>query len=218
MIAQHENRRLSMKKSIWLAAGIAGMLLGNVATDANVALGAQVYSKNGKTFMIESRPTFIMLPEQGFSVAVVSPYDIIYYNNHYYMNQEGSWYRSDNYRGKWKFIKENDLPSKIKHHSLEDIRKYRETEYNRKNHSANLEQRRSDENNQRMLEQQRSDENNKRNLDQQRSDENNKRNLDQRRSDENNKRNLDQQRSDENNKRNLDQQRSDENNKAHRRI
>ena len=199
-----------MKKSIWLAAGIAGMLLGNAATDDNGAFGAQVYSKNGHTFMIESRPTFIMLPEQGFSVAVGSSYDIVFYDNRYYMNQDGSWYRSSNYHGPWKFIRENDLPSKIRRHRLEDIRRFRDTEYNRKNHSNRLEQQRNDENSRRTLEQQRSDENNKRVLDQQRSDENNKRTLDQQRSDENNKRTLDQQRSDENNRRTLEQQRNDE--------
>ena len=160
------------------------MLLGNAATDVNGVFGAQVYSKSGRTFVIESRPTFIMLPEQGFSVAIGNPYDIIFYNNRYYISQDGSWYRSNNYHGPWRFIKKNDLPSKIKKHRLEDIRRFRETEYNRHNQSRSLEQQRSDENNKRTLEQQRSDENNKRNLDQQRSDENNKRNLEQQRSDE----------------------------------
>jgi hypothetical protein len=199
-----------MKKSIWLAAGIAGMLLGNATTDVNEASGAQVYSKNGRTFMIESRPTFIMLPEQRFSVAVGSPYDIVFYDNRYYMNQEGAWYRSSNFHGPWKFIRENDLPSRIKKHRLVDIRRFRDNEYNRKNPNHRFEQQRRDENDRRTLEMQRRDENNKRVLDQQRSDENNRRTLEQQRSDENNRRTLEQQRSDENNRRTLEQQRSDE--------
>ncbi len=199
---------MTMKKSIWLAAGVAGMLLGNPAVEAQGAVRVQI----GHSFSIESRPNFIMLPEQGFSVAVGSPYDIVFYDNRYYIFQDGSWYRSSNYQGPWKYIRTNNLPSRIRKHRLADIRRYRDTEYNRHTHS-NMEQRRSDENNKRNLDQQRSDENNKRNLDQQRSDENNKRNLDQQRSDENNKRNLDQQRSDENSKRILDQQRTDGNRK-----
>jgi hydroxymethylpyrimidine pyrophosphatase-like HAD family hydrolase len=202
-----------MKKSIWLAAGVAGMLLGNAATEADAAGNAQIYAKNGRSFVIESRPNFIMLPEQGFSVAVGSRYDIVFFDNRYYINQNGAWYRSSNYHGPWKYIRENNLPSKIRRHSLDDIRRFRDNEYNRNNHTNRLEQQRNDENSRRTLEQQRSDENNKRVLDQQRGDENNKRLLDQQRSDENNKRLLDQQRSDENNRRTLEQQRSDENRK-----
>ena len=199
-----------MKKSILMAAGVAGMLLGGAAIDVNGAVRAKIYEKDGRTFVIESRPNFIMLPEQGFSVAVGTPYDIVFYDNRYYMNQDGEWYRSANYHGPWKFIRHNDLPSKIKRHRLEDIRRYRENEYSRHNNSTRLEQQRHDENSRRTLEQQRSDENDRRTLEQKRTDENNKRTLDQQRSDENNKRTLDQQRSDENNRRTLEQQRSDE--------
>jgi hypothetical protein len=177
-----------MKKTIWIAVGIAGMLLGNPAGDAKAELNVR----------IGSRPEFVELRDLGFSVAVGSPYDIVYYGNLYYLNQNGLWYRSSDYRGPWMNVRENQLPPTIRIHRLDDIRRFRDTEY------RGIESRRT-------LEQRRSDENNKRNLDQQRSDENNKRNLDQQRSDENNKRKLDQQRSDENNKRKLDQQRSDEN-------
>jgi hypothetical protein len=163
--------------------------------------------------VIDSRPKFVNLPDQGFLVAVESPYDIISYKNRYYINQNGSWYRSSSYRGPWNVIKEKHLPSRIRRHRLEDIRKYRDVEYSKFNNRRTLEQQRSDANNRRTLEQQRSDENSQRKLDQQRSDENNQRKLDQQRSDENNQRKLDQQRSDENNQKKLDQQRSDENRK-----
>ncbi|HWR02188.1 MAG TPA: hypothetical protein VN371_10030 [Chlorobaculum sp.] len=203
-----------MKKSIWLAAGVTGMLLGNASIasiEGNAAGHSRIYAKDGHTFFIESRPKFITLPEQGFSVAVGSPYDIVFYDNRYYISQDGSWYRSTNYRGPWKYIRENDLPSRIKKHHLEDIRRFRDDENNRTYQDNRLEQRRNDANNKRELDQSRSDENNKRELDQKRSDENNKRELDQKRSDENNKRELDQKRSDENDKRILDQKRLDEN-------
>jgi len=201
-----------MKKTILIAAGVAGMLLGSAATDVNGAVNAKIYRENGRTFVFDKRPNFIMLPEQGFSVAVGSQYDIVFYDNRYYMNHDGSWYRSTNYHGPWKYIRENDLPSKIRRHRLDDIRRFRDNEYSRHNNNR-FEQRRNDEGDKRTLEQQRNDENNRRTLEQQRSDENNQRTLDQQRSDENKQRTLDQQRSDENSKRTLDQQRSDENNK-----
>lgn len=147
-----------MKKSIWLAAGIAGMLLGNPATDVNEATAAQVVSQSSKTFTIESRPTFIMLTEQGFAVAIGSPYDIVYHDNRYYINQEGSWYRSKKYRGPWELIREKDLPSRIKKHPLIDIRRFRDTEYTRMRQGSTYDQGGNDANGRGPLEQQRSEE------------------------------------------------------------
>lgn len=147
-----------MKKSIWLAAGIAGMLLGNPVTDVKEAVGAQVVLQDSTTFTIQSRPTFIMLTEQGFSVAIGSPYDIVYYDNRYYINQEASWYRSETYRGPWELIREKDLPSRIKKYSLVDIRLLRETEYNRMKQAKEYDQGGNDVNGKGPLELQRSQE------------------------------------------------------------
>jgi hypothetical protein len=191
-------RRIKMKKTIWLAAGVAGMLLGSPATDVQGAVNVQIQARNGHSFVLESRPNFMMLPDQGFSVAVGSPYDIVFYDNRYYINQNGSWYRSSSYRGPWSYIKTKHLPSRIRRHRVEQIRSFRDTEYRRNDQRNNLEQQRRDENNRRTLEQQRSDENNRRTLEQQRSDENNRRILEQQRTDENNRRMLEQQRSDQN--------------------
>ena len=189
------------------------MLLGNPAIDAQAAVSVQVHARDGRSFVLESRPTFVMLPTQGFSVAVGSPYDIVFYDKRYYLNQDGSWYRSSSYRGPWTFVKTKHLPSRIRKHRLEEIRSFRDTEYRRHDQKNNLELQRSNENNRRVLEQQRSDENNQRVLQQQRSDENNQRVLQQQRSDENNRRALEQQRNDENNRRTLEQQRNDQNRK-----
>jgi hypothetical protein len=198
-----------MKKTIWLAAGVAGMLLGNPAIEAQGAVRVQI----GRSFAIESRPNFIMLPDQGFSVAVGSPYDIVFYGNYYYICQDGSWYRSSNYRGPWRYMRRNDLPSRIRKNRLEDIRRYRDAEYSRRNHGNVMDQQRWNEDNRRHLDQQRNDENNRRNLDQKRNDEDNRRDLDRKRSDEDNRRDLDRKRSDEDNRRDLDQKRKDENRK-----
>jgi hypothetical protein len=185
-----------MKKTIWIAAGITGMLLGNPAGDAKAALNVRIGSR--PSFVIDRRPDFVELRDYGFSVSVGSPYDIVYYGNMYYLNQNGLWYRSSDYRGPWMSVRLNQLPSKIRKHRMDDIRRFRDTEYRNNEDRRRLDQQRTDENNRRNLEQQRSDENNKRKLDQQRSDENNKRKLDQQRTDENNRRLLEQQRSDEN--------------------
>jgi hypothetical protein len=200
-----------MKKSIWIAAGVTGMLLGNPSVNAKAAVNLSIGSNHGPSFSISSRPNFVHLQNQGFSVSVNSPYDIIQYGNHYYINQNGVWYRSSDYRGPWIVIRAHNLPSKIRRHRLEDIRGYRDREYRRNEDRRHVEQQRNDDNNRRNLEQQRSDENDKRKLDQRRSDENDKRKLDQRRSDENDKRKLDQQRTDEKNKQILDEQRNNEN-------
>jgi len=172
-----------MKKTIWLAAGIAGMLLGNPASDAMAELNVRIGSR--PSFVIDRKPDFGELRDYGFSVSVGSPYDIVYFGNLYYLNQNGSWYRSSDYRGPWISVRTNQLPSKIRRHRMEDIRRFRDTEYRNNEGRRRLDHQRSDENNRRNLDQQRSDEHDKRNLDQQRTDENNKRLLNQQRSNEN---------------------------------
>jgi hypothetical protein len=185
-----------MKNNIWLTLGFTGMLLSNPYANAKAELNIRVGSR--PSFIMERRPDFVELRDFGFSVSAGSPYDIVYYNNFYYLNHGGFWYRSSDYQGPWMSVRTSLLPSKIRRHRFEDIRRYRDSEYRVHEDQRRLDQQRSDDNNKRNLEQQRSDENNKRLLDQQRSDENNKRLLDQQRTDENNRRVLDQQRSDEN--------------------
>uniref|UniRef100_Q3ARS3 Uncharacterized protein n=1 Tax=Chlorobium chlorochromatii (strain CaD3) TaxID=340177 RepID=Q3ARS3_CHLCH len=143
---QHVNRRKTMKKTIWLAAGVAGMLLGNPTVNAQAETRDIIQPRSDHSFVIDARPSFIYLPDQGFAVSVDSPYDIISGDDHYYMNQKGSWYRSSSYRGPWKLRKEKNLPSKIKKHRLEDIRMYRDAEYNKIINQRNSQQQRMDNN------------------------------------------------------------------------
>ncbi|NHQ60363.1 BcpO-related WXXGXW repeat protein [Chlorobium sp. BLA1] len=182
-----------MKKTIWLAAGITGMLLGNPSTAVQAAVHPQL------SIVIDSRPNFITLRNRGLSVSLGSPYDIIFYGQRYYINQNGTWYRSSSYRGPWSYIRSSNLPYQIRRYSIDDIRRFRDTENRRREYSQRrtLRQQQTDENNRRVLEQKRSDENTQRTLDQQRSDENNRRILEQQRSDENNRRMLQQQRNDQ---------------------
>jgi len=122
-----------MKKSIWLAAGIAGMLLGNPAADARGEVSIHIGGREKPSFFLSTRPDFISLSDYGFSISVGSPYDIILYRDLYYINQNGIWYCSPNYRGPWAIVRENRLPSRIKSRRWEDIRRTRDIEYRRHN-------------------------------------------------------------------------------------
>jgi len=160
-----------MEKFIWLTAGITGMLLSSPTANAHVDI-CMSSPGHRPTFVIDIRPDFIELPDQGFAVSIGSPYDIITYDNWYYINQNGSWYRSSDYRGPWVDIEENALPARIRRHRLEEIRGFRDTEFRNNESRRKVDQQRNDDNNRRKVDQQRSDENNKRNLEQQRSDDN----------------------------------------------
>jgi hypothetical protein len=188
-----------MKKTIWIAAGITGMLLGNPAADAKAAVSVNISTNHHPSFVISSRPDFVTLPAQGFSVSVGSPYDIIEYGHIYYLNHNGLWYRSSDYRGPWISIRSNMLPSRIRRHRMEDIRRYRDTEY-RRNESRIREQQRYDDNNRRHPEQQRSYDNNNRYPEQNRSYDNDKRNPEQQHSNDIDKRHPEPQRNDDNRK------------------
>ncbi len=120
-----------MKKNIWIAAGIAGMLACQPQTEARAEVSVHISAGDRPSFVIDRRPEFIVLPEQGFSVSVGSPYDIIFYGNAYYLFDNGRWYRSSNYRGPWHLTHENRLPGRLRRHNWEDIRRYRDVEYRR---------------------------------------------------------------------------------------
>ena len=135
-----------MKKNIWIAAGVAGMLLGNPAHEAQGETRGKIQTLNDHSFVIDARPSFIYLPDQGFAVSVESPYDIISGDDHFFINEKGSWYRSSSYRGPWELIKEKNLPSKVRQYRLEDIRKFRDAEYSKITNLRTPERLRMDEN------------------------------------------------------------------------
>jgi len=113
-----------MKKTIWLfvaIAGIAGMLLG-------VPQGSV---KAEPRFEIHSRPDFVYLPEQRFSIALSGPYNMILVDDEYYIHRHGEWFRASHFRGPWHFIPTNDLPHRIRRYSWEEIKDLRESEYRR---------------------------------------------------------------------------------------
>lgn len=85
----------------------------------------------GPRFEVVSRPDFVRLDREGFSMAYGSPYDIILVDNVYYLNHGGMWYRSSRYNGPWMAVRNHTLPHRIRRHRIEDIRRYRDIEYRR---------------------------------------------------------------------------------------
>ncbi len=124
-----------MSKKLWLAAGIAGALLGSPATDAkaevSIHIGLGERAPERAPFVFDMRPRFVLLPDMGFSVAVGSPYDIIFFGNSYYVFHNGIWYGSGDYRGPWMVVHESRLPYGIRRHRWEEIRRSRDVEYRR---------------------------------------------------------------------------------------
>ncbi|NTV05340.1 MAG: BcpO-related WXXGXW repeat protein [Chlorobiaceae bacterium] len=120
-----------MKKQIWIAAGIAGMLLGSPAAQAEVNVRVGIGGDRPPSFVFDSRPDFINVPNLGFYVSSGGPQDIVRYNSRYYVFHNGRWFISSNYRGPWVVVREGRLPRQIRRHRWEDIRRYRDVEYRR---------------------------------------------------------------------------------------
>jgi hypothetical protein len=134
--AKHSNTQVIMKKSILMAAGIAGLFLAHNPIDAQAEIGVRVGGINVNvgdrpTFVIDTRPTFIYVPELGFSVAVRSPYNFIFLDGYYYINRDGHWYSSSHFRGPWNIVRFDRLPHAIREHRWEEIRRFRDREYRR---------------------------------------------------------------------------------------
>ena len=95
-----------MTKNICLAVGLAGLLFGiapsTVHADGRIRYrgwgSGPHWEWNGGYFIIDIRPSFIVLSDYGFSVSVGNPYDIIYYDNLYYTYVNNYWYSSPAYR------------------------------------------------------------------------------------------------------------------------
>jgi hypothetical protein len=143
-ISRENNRRIKMKKNRWIVAGLAGVLLGTLPINSQEGFSMSSRRGGGVSIVIGSQPNFIDLPDQGFSVSVGSPYDIVSYDNRYYIYQDGSWYNSRDYRGPWVVIQDNNLPDRIRRHRPEDIRRYRDTESRRRGNLNNQNQRNDD--------------------------------------------------------------------------
>jgi hypothetical protein len=130
-----------MKKNIWFVAGIVGVLFSSLPLNSQEGFSMSTRRGGGVSIVIGSQPNFIDLPDQGFSVSVGSPYDVVRYDDRYYVYQDGSWYNSRDYRGPWVIIQQDRLPDRIRRHRPEDIRRYRDAESQRRGNFNNQNQR-----------------------------------------------------------------------------
>jgi len=125
---------MSMKKNIWLVAGVAGMFFAHTPTVAKAEfdprIGIEERERQRPGFFIDRRPEFIYLEERGFSVSVNGPYDIVYYGNRYYLHRDRSWYVSRDYRGGWRLIMDYELPYRVRRYR-HDMWRFRDSEYRR---------------------------------------------------------------------------------------
>jgi hypothetical protein len=80
---------------------------------------------------IENRPRFLYTPPLGFYVSVDGPYDIVYYEDRYYVYDDGRWYGSSAYNGPWVYVENHRLPGQLRRYRHDDIRRYRDSEYRR---------------------------------------------------------------------------------------
>lgn len=76
-------------------------------------------------------PSLLFVPYLGFYVSVGLPYDLVFFNNYYYVYHSGYWYHSPYYRGPWVVVKHNRLPHIIRKHRWHKIRDYCDREYRR---------------------------------------------------------------------------------------
>lgn len=74
-------------------------------------------------------PDLLFIPQLGFYVSVGLPYDLLFFNNFYYVYHSGYWYHSRYYRGPWAVVKHNRLPYVIRQHRWHKIRDYCNREY-----------------------------------------------------------------------------------------
>jgi len=130
-----------MRKSATILATAALFAFGSYVPPANAEVNLNInvgppdrfWSRAGARLILplSHSPGSCTLPTSGFYVSVGAPYDVIYYGDRYYIYNEGSWYRSRNYRGPWDRVKSRRVPTKITRHQHEEIRRFRDTEYRR---------------------------------------------------------------------------------------
>lgn len=77
----------------------------------------------------EEPPLFIEPPELGFHVAVGIPFNVFYVGANYYLCKGNVWYSGPSYRGPWVVTRYRALPWKLRKHSFERVRYYRDAGY-----------------------------------------------------------------------------------------
>lgn len=93
-----------------------------------------VYRRPVPTFYFNETPEFIYSPSLNFYVGVGSPYDLFYHNNSYFIFQQGYWHSSNQLHGPWHIVDYRTLPPGFRRHKIEQIRRYRDSDYKASRH------------------------------------------------------------------------------------
>ncbi len=88
-----------------------------------------VYRRNLPAFSFRETPEFIYSPSLNFYVGVNSPYDLFYYNNSYFIFDQGYWHRSPQLDGPWQIVDYHILPPGFRRHKIEQMRRYRDADF-----------------------------------------------------------------------------------------
>jgi hypothetical protein len=128
MFKQQEAR---MKKRMMMVLGAAGIIFWQAPAHVQAALPLAMATRHDPDVSFDARPDFIYLDDYGFYVAWGVPYDLIFFDDYYFLFRDGYWYRSRGYRGPWGRVRNDDLPMTIRRRSWGDIRQRRDTEYRR---------------------------------------------------------------------------------------
>lgn len=120
-----------MKKRMMMVLGAAGIVFSQAPADVQAALPLAMATRHDPDVSFDARPDFIYLDDYGFYVAWGVPYDLIFFDDYYFLFRDGYWYRSRGYRGPWGRVRNDDLPMTIRRRNWGDIRQRRDTEYRR---------------------------------------------------------------------------------------
>ncbi len=103
---------------LFLLASLTAVQAANVGVRLNINIG--------------NRPPMFIAPSPlGFYVAIGVPYDLFYFDYHYYLYHGNGWYRSSGYQGPWVAVRYEKLPPGFRRHKYNRIIAIRNEEYRR---------------------------------------------------------------------------------------
>lgn len=116
-----------------MVAAIAAASSAQAEVNVNVNVGIpvpRVVVSAPPAVLFSVPPLFITPSRLGFYVGVDTPYDIVFSSDYFYLYYGNSWHRSRHHNGPWVEVPYRDLPPGIRKHRIEQIRSYRDREYN----------------------------------------------------------------------------------------
>jgi len=115
--------------SLFLLAGVTAAQAEDVGVQLNINVG------NAPGVVIAEPPIFIAPPALGFYVAIGVPYDLFYFDFHYYLCRGNTWYYATGYNGPWIVVRYEKLPWGLRRHKYNRIITIRDEEFKRYNHN-----------------------------------------------------------------------------------